>query len=65
MENKCLIGYSLYFVLATVLKKMEDLLKALIEARQIIRDNLKPDITDGELHRKLKLINDIIIQYEK
>jgi len=41
------------------------LAKALIEARQIIRDNLKPDITDNELHRKLKIINDTIIKYEK
>lgn len=44
---------------------MKDLLKALIEARQIIRDNLKPDITDDELHRKLKLINDTIMKHEK
>ena len=44
---------------------MEDLLKALIEARQIIRDNIKPNIKDAELHKKLKLINETIIKYEK
>jgi len=43
---------------------MEDLLQALIEARQIIRDNLKPDIKNDELHKKLRLINDTTKKYE-